>query len=128
LKWASLDIVVLDVMMPRMDGFEVLRRIRSRRLAPASKVVMLTTKTEERSRLKSWSGGADEYLTKPFNLADLVDRIRRLVTASDEELAFRREAERDRASLLDRLETAFERAARRSTPPSMPDAREPGAD
>lgn len=118
------DVLVLDVMMPSMDGFEVLRQIRTRQLAPGTKVVMLTTKTEERARLKSWSGGADEYLTKPFSPAHLVDRIRRLLDASDDELALQREAEVDRAGLLDRLETAFDRAARRSAPPPNLDGTE----
>ena len=111
------DVVVLDVTMPEMDGFEVLRQIRSRRQQPAIRVLMLTTKTAERARLTSWSGGADDYETKPFRTSHLIGRIQRLLDASEEELTQLRDTERHKAGLLEHLERVSERSARRSTPP-----------
>ena len=106
------DAMVLDVMMPVHDGFEVLRRMKANGLAPTTKVLLLTTKKGERDRVRGWTGGIDEYATKPFDPVELAQRVRTLLRTSDEELAERRDAERDRAELLDRLETALERAKR----------------
>jgi DNA-binding response OmpR family regulator len=67
------DLVVLDVMMPEMDGFETLRRIRQVSSVP---VIMLTVRAEEADRIKGLEIGADDYLTKPFSQPELVARIR----------------------------------------------------
>lgn len=74
-------LVLLDVMMPRMDGWEVCRRIRARSQVP---VIMLTAKGEEEDELQGFSLGADEYIMKPFSLKILLARI---------EAVFRRGAE-----------------------------------
>ena len=66
------DLVLLDVMMPRMDGWEVCRRIRARSRVP---VIMLTAKGEEEDELQGFSLGADEYIMKPFSLKILLARI-----------------------------------------------------
>ena len=66
------DMVLLDVMMPRMDGWEVCRRIRARSRVP---VIMLTAKGEEEDELQGFSLGADEYIMKPFSLKILLARI-----------------------------------------------------
>ncbi len=104
------DVMVLDVMMPGTDGFGVLRGIRARRIAPDTKVIVLTCKTEERDHLRGWELGADEYLTKPFDPEELVNRVAWLVSSSKETLALRREAELQKAELLDRLESAFNKS------------------
>jgi DNA-binding response OmpR family regulator len=101
------DLMVLDVMMPGMDGFGVLRAMRQRKLAPKTRVIVLTCKTEERDHLRGWELGADEYLTKPFDPDELIGRVKYLLGASAEQLADRREAELQKAELLDRLEAAF---------------------
>ncbi len=67
------DIVVLDVMLPRLDGFEVCRRIRQRTTIP---VLMLTAKKEEIDVIRGLELGADDYLTKPFNYTELVLRVK----------------------------------------------------
>ncbi|MEY3897300.1 MAG: hypothetical protein RLZZ214_2821, partial [Verrucomicrobiota bacterium] len=70
------DAIVLDVMIPAPDGFEVLRRLRAEgRTAP---VLMLTARSGLDDRLHGLDSGADDYLTKPFELAELVARIRSL--------------------------------------------------
>jgi len=69
------DVVVLDVMMPGIDGIEVLRRIRTRSDAY---VLMVTARTEETDRLIGLSVGADDYLSKPFSPRELVARVKAL--------------------------------------------------
>ena len=101
--------MVLDVMMPGLDGFGVLRGMRSQHLAPETRVLFLTCKAEERDHARGWELGADEYLTKPFDPEELIERVRWLVSASPDELAQRRQQERDKAELLDRLEATFNR-------------------
>jgi two-component system OmpR family response regulator len=104
------DAMVLDVMMPGTDGFGVLRGMKAKRIAPNTKVILLTCKTEERDHLRGWELGADEYLTKPFDPEELVSRVKWLLQCSKEALAERREAELQKAELLDRLEAAFNRS------------------
>jgi len=69
----SYDLVVLDVMLPGLNGFEVLRKIRAGSAVP---VVMLTARGEEVDRIVGLELGADDYLPKPFNPRELVARIR----------------------------------------------------
>jgi len=71
------DVVVLDVLMPGLDGFETCRRLRDRgRWMP---VLMLTARDSVEDRVRGLDGGADDYLTKPFSLAELTARLRALV-------------------------------------------------
>lgn len=66
------DLVISDVMMPTIDGFEVLREIR---LISDVPVIMLTAKQEEVDKLKGFENGADDYVTKPFSPKELVRRV-----------------------------------------------------
>lgn len=70
------DVVVLDVMLPGIDGFEVLRRIRS---FSDAYVILLTSRSEEIDRIVGLTAGADDYLVKPFSPRELVARIRALL-------------------------------------------------
>ena len=103
------DLMVLDVMMPNVDGFGVLRSRRQKALAPSTRVLLLTAKTAERDFVRGWELGADEYLTKPFDVDRLVNKVRELMQTSTSTLQERREAELQKAELLERLETAFSR-------------------
>ena len=67
------DLVLLDVMMPDIDGFEVLRKVREGNDVP---VIMLTAKGEEEDRVHGLELGADDYITKPFSPRELVSRVR----------------------------------------------------
>lgn len=67
------DLILLDVMMPNMDGFETLRRIRVASQVP---VIMLTAMNEENDRIKGLELGADDYVNKPFNYREVLSRIR----------------------------------------------------
>ncbi len=71
------DIVVLDVMMPGMDGWEVCARLRELADTP---IIMLTAKTSESEKLRGFRLGADDYVTKPFSMAELAARIRAVLT------------------------------------------------
>lgn len=66
------DLILLDVMMPKLDGFEVLKEIRKDSQVP---VLMLTARSEERDELKGFQLGVDEYITKPFSPKILVARV-----------------------------------------------------
>lgn len=70
---ASVDLVLLDVMMPELDGFGVLRQLRS--LSPHTPVIMLTARGEEHDQLQGFSQGADDYIPKPFSTALLLARM-----------------------------------------------------
>src|SRR5215207_4916358 len=70
------DAMVLDVMLPGIDGFETCRRLRERGVW--SPVLMLTARDAVEDRVRGLDGGADDYLTKPFSLAELVARLRAL--------------------------------------------------
>lgn len=68
-----LDLIILDVMMPTMDGLETTRRIRQTSLAP---IVILTALGEEKDKVAALDLGADDYLTKPFGVEELLARVR----------------------------------------------------
>jgi DNA-binding response OmpR family regulator len=72
----SFDLIVLDVGLPRMDGFEVLRRLRSRHVT--SRILMLTARSQTKDRITGLQLGADDYLAKPFAMPELVARVRAL--------------------------------------------------
>ena len=76
LRQRPFDVVLLDVMLPGIDGFEVCRRIRSRPEHGALPVIMLTARGEDVDRIVGLELGADDYLPKPFNPRELLARIR----------------------------------------------------
>ncbi len=73
------DIVVLDLMLPEVDGFEVCRRIRKKLDVP---IIMLTARSEDIDKVLGLELGADDYLTKPFNSRELVARIKAIMRRS----------------------------------------------
>jgi len=68
------DMIILDIMLPYIDGFEVAQKIREE--SPHMPILMLTARTEVKDRVKGLEIGADDYLTKPFHLEELLARIR----------------------------------------------------
>ncbi|KAA0226311.1 MAG: Alkaline phosphatase synthesis transcriptional regulatory protein PhoP [Fimbriimonadales bacterium] len=78
------DIVVLDVMMPYMDGFEVLKTLRRDPEMQNLPVVMLTAKAQDKDVFEGYHYGADVYLTKPFNPMELVTFIKRIIQGGDD--------------------------------------------
>ncbi len=75
----AVDLVVLDLMMPRMDGLEACQKIREFSDVP---IIMLTAKADDMDKLLGFEHGADDYLTKPFNILELKARIRALLRRS----------------------------------------------
>lgn len=82
---AEVDIVLLDILMPVMNGFEMLEQLRKAK--PALPVIVLTAKGEEQDRVRGLKGGADDYVVKPFSASELLARV---------EAVLRRSAERPR--------------------------------
>jgi len=74
------DLILLDVMMPDLDGFEVLETVREFSNVP---VIMLTAKGEEDDRVRGLEGGADDYITKPFSPRELVSRIKAVLRRTE---------------------------------------------
>ena len=73
------DLVFLDVMMPKMDGFEVCRRLKSDKATAQVKVVMLTALAQELDEEKARAAGADYYFSKPFSPTALLDKVEELL-------------------------------------------------
>ena len=73
------DLVLLDVMMPLRNGFEVCQKIREGMLSAHVKILMLTAKGRDIEVEKGRTVGADDYITKPFSTQELVERVRRLL-------------------------------------------------
>ncbi|SFK97201.1 DNA-binding response regulator, OmpR family, contains REC and winged-helix (wHTH) domain [Lachnospiraceae bacterium KH1T2] len=76
----DISLIILDVMMPKMDGWQVLKEIRNYSKVP---VIMLTAKTEERDELQGFENGADEYIAKPFSPKILMARVDALLRRSN---------------------------------------------
>ena len=71
-------LVLLDVMLPFFDGFELIAQIRANPAWAAVPIVMLTSKTQERNIVRALDAGADDYIVKPFQPQELIARVRRL--------------------------------------------------
>ena len=78
-RTGSFDLIVLDVMMPKLDGMQVCMRIREFSNVP---IIMLTARTDDMDKILGFEYGADDYLTKPFNILELKARIRALLRRS----------------------------------------------
>ncbi|HEY9744826.1 MAG TPA: response regulator transcription factor [Oculatellaceae cyanobacterium] len=72
------DLIVLDVMMPKLDGFEVCKRIRANRMSAAVPIILLTAKGTIEDKIRGFNAGADDYLVKPFEFQELMVRMRAL--------------------------------------------------
>jgi two-component system alkaline phosphatase synthesis response regulator PhoP len=77
------DLLVLDVMMPYMDGFEVLQNLRRNPATRDIPVIMLTAKAQDADVFKGWQSGVDCYLTKPFNPMELLSFVKRIFDSTD---------------------------------------------
>ena len=80
IKTSKFDLVVLDVMLPKMDGLEVCQRTREFSAIP---IIMLTAKGEDMDKIMGLEYGADDYLTKPFNILELKARIKAILRRSN---------------------------------------------
>lgn len=79
------DLVILDLMLPGMDGWEVFRRLRKERETAHTPVIMLTARGDEADRVLGLELGADDYITKPFSLREVMARIKTVLRRKDSE-------------------------------------------
>lgn len=77
------DLILSDILMPKMDGYELANAIRSDQATSHIPIILLTAKGDDLSRMKGWEEQVDDYLTKPFKLKELKLRINRLLTIRD---------------------------------------------
>ena len=75
------DLILLDIMMPVMDGFQVLRRLKSQEKTKSIPVIMLTARGQERDIVSGFEFGAADYVTKPFSFAELIARVNRALAS-----------------------------------------------
>ncbi len=83
------DIILLDIMMPVMDGWEVLTELAANP-EYSQKVILVSAKASDDAQLQGWELGADEYITKPFDLDSLLERVREVAARSEAESEKRR--------------------------------------
>lgn len=107
------DAMVLDLMMPRVDGHGVLRARKEQDLAPDCRIVILTAKAEPSDAVWCWELGADEYVNKPVDPEQLLREVQLLLRRNGEEIRARREEGLAEARRLDAMEAAFDAKRRR---------------
>jgi len=107
LEESAPDAMVLDLMMPGLDGHGVLRTMRERDLASETRVLVLTCKLHAGEFIEAWQLGADEYVTKPVDPFVLVGKLDDLMDVPVSQLQEEREAKLEKAVLLARLESSF---------------------
>lgn len=79
------DLVVLDVMMPQMDGFETLKNLKANPQTRDIPVIMLTAKAQDADVFRGWQSGVDCYLTKPFNPLELLTFVKRIFESMEDD-------------------------------------------
>jgi DNA-binding response OmpR family regulator len=102
------DVLVLDIMMPQMDGYSVLKELKTSGIRDTMKILVLTAKTSESDWVRGYKLGADAYVTKPFDIDELTRHVAELLEMTKDQLRVRREQELDKAQLLSRLESIFD--------------------
>ena len=90
------DLIILDLMMPKLDGLGACQQIRMFSMVP---IIMLTAKSEDADKLLGFESGADDYITKPFNILELKARVRALLRRSNVTAAMQKESVRETALL-----------------------------
>lgn len=110
LRDGSFDAVVLDLMLPGVDGLALLAERRRLGLAPATRIVVVTAVTDDRHHLRAYELGCDAYVTKPFMPEELVAVVRGVLDASNADLARHRRAELRKASVLAQVDELIQRA------------------
>jgi DNA-binding response OmpR family regulator len=97
------DLIVLDVMLPQRDGFQVLQRLSDEPATREIPVVMLTAKAQEDDQMRGWLAGASGYVVKPFSPVALTDAVRSVLSMTPEQRAARRAEQLTQLSILHRL-------------------------
>lgn len=103
------DLLVLDLHMPGMSGWDVLEAMRAQDLRDGVRVIILTAQSQERDILRGWRMGVDHYCMKPFEPDAFLSVVAHVLTASAERLSRDRQEELQRTQLLHLVDTVFER-------------------
>jgi two-component system alkaline phosphatase synthesis response regulator PhoP/two-component system response regulator VicR len=77
------DLIILDVMMPEMSGFEVLQKLKADPETAKIPVIMLTARSQDADVIRGWQSGVETYLTKPFNSLELISFVKRIFAMQD---------------------------------------------
>ena len=85
------DLLVLDLMMPRMDGWDILKMVRDNKNLKDLPIILLTAKVHDEDLIRGWEMGADNYITKPFNPIRLSDRVKAVLASTRRTAKRRRE-------------------------------------
>lgn len=101
------DLMILDVMLGQTSGWDVLKAFHRRGLHDRTRVMMLTARRSELDMMNAWSLGVDEYMTKPFDIDVLIEKVQRLVNSPPAALKLQREAELERSRILALVEGEF---------------------
>lgn len=107
LRREAMDVLILDIMMPEVDGFTVLQTMNDEGLKKRTKVLVLTAKSAENDWVRGYRLGADIYLTKPFTMLELIGALKDILRSTPDQLRKRRNEEIEKARLYSRLENAF---------------------
>lgn len=102
------DVVVLDVMLGQMSGWDVLTEVERLGIRGRTRILALTARAQEWDFVLGWTHGVDEYLTKPFDPEVVQNAVRQVLEHTPEELAERRKTELAKSQLLLKLETSFQ--------------------
>ena len=93
----SFDLILLDLMLPKMNGFEVCARVRKKLSTP---IIMVTAREEEKDKILGLDTGADDYVTKPFSFSELLSRIKANIRRSSNELVHPEKVQSDEQSSI----------------------------
>lgn len=102
------DLLILDLMMPEMDGYSVLAEMQDFQVLDSTRVLVLTARGAEQDREKGFELGADEYLTKPCDEAELRATVTAMLEITKEELRVNRDDLKDKARLFSQLESVVD--------------------
>ncbi len=105
------DLVLLDLNLPGMDGLEVCRKIREKRGTSSTAIIMLTARTDETQKIEGLDSGADDYVSKPFSVKELLARVRAQLRRAE----IAREADGNEATVLHADDTVIDLPGRKVT-------------
>jgi len=112
----SYDLIILDLMMPKLDGLGACQQIRMFSMVP---IIMLTAKSEDADKLLGFESGADDYITKPFNILELKARVRALLRRSNATAAMQKDAAAE-AALLTKGDISLDTEKRQAFKKGLP--------
>jgi DNA-binding response OmpR family regulator len=102
------DLLILDLRLDGISGWDVLDAMRTRRLRGKLRIIILTAQSSERDILRGWREGVDQYCMKPFEPAQFVRVVEAVLASTHEELARYRESELEKTQLLNLVDNAFD--------------------